>query len=99
MNTNNNNTPLAKRLVGVVTDGTWTRADFQQLDKKLLKKLAVYNGNATDLPESMREVIRTRGFTKVDQRMAQIVLNSAEGKSVIQISPETASMTLGTHTL
>jgi hypothetical protein len=68
--------------------GNWTEDQLQAMDKKTLQKIVTYNGEATPLPEHLKEVIKACGWKESDRSLAMKVLSSNSSKSKLATRPE-----------
>jgi len=75
----------------------WQRAELQAIDRKILRKLSVYNGDATSIPEPYATMIKVRGFSSTDMQMAAQIVHQAESRSVSHCRPEDYIKTAGGH--
>jgi len=74
----------------------WTTEELKAIDKKVLRKMAGSNGIATPgIPEEIKQQMKEKGFSNLDQKHALEMLEMSEEKSTAHSRPESYLQTNG----
>jgi len=74
----------------------WTLEELKAIDKKVLRKMAGSNGVAVaGIPEEIKQQMKTKGFSNLDQKHALEMLELSEEKSTAHSRPESYLQTNG----
>lgn len=74
----------------------WTTEELKAIDKKVLRKMATWNGVATTgIPDEIKLQMTQKGFSSVDQKHALEMLEMSEEKSTAHSRPESYLQTNG----
>lgn len=86
----------ALKMMEATGKANWTTEELKAIDKKVLRKMAGSNGIATPgIPEEIRQQMKEKGFSNLDQKHALEMLEMSEEKSTAHSRPESYLQTNG----
>lgn len=86
----------ALKMMQATGEANWSTEELKAIDKKMLRKMANSNGDATSgIPAELKEQMRIKGFSDVDRKHVLEMLEMSEEKSSAHSRPDAFLSTNG----